>query len=76
MDIAPISVEITCLFCDSPLTGEEDANFESGDMIECAECGESNDYDSVLEVAKEKGMTKMTEKVQTAIEKEFSKLFK
>lgn len=76
MDIEPITVELTCLFCDSVLSGDEDAEFESGDMIQCAECSENNDYDSVLEVAKEKGVAAMEKKAKEAIEKEFSKLFK
>lgn len=76
MEVEPVEVIILCLFCDSPLVGEEDAEFETGDMIKCTGCGEGNDYDSVLEVAKEKGMVEMEKRASKAIEKELSKLFK
>ena len=76
MEIEPVEVNLLCLFCDSPLLGNEDADFESGDMIKCSECDEENDYDSVLEVAKEKGVTEMEKRAKSAIEKELSKLFK
>ena len=39
-------------------------------------CGEDNDYDSVLEVAKEEGMEKMKGAVQDQLEKDFKGLFK
>lgn len=45
-----------CLFCDAALTGPENSTFESGDLITCPECGEGNDFDSVVEVAKEKSL--------------------
>lgn len=76
MDIEPISITLNCLFCDSALKGKEDAEFESGDMIKCTECGEENDYDSILDVAKEKGISEMTKKAKNAFEKELSNIFK
>jgi len=48
------TIEVLCLFCHSTLTADEDMEFESGDLIKCNSCGEMNDYDSVVEVAKEK----------------------
>lgn len=49
-------IEVKCLFCNSTLTGPDDAKYESGDLIRCSECGEGNDFDSVVEVAKEQGI--------------------
>jgi hypothetical protein len=34
------------------------------DMIGCNESGESSDYDSVIEVAKEKGIAEISKEVQ------------
>lgn len=34
----------------------ESQKYQSGDMFKCSECGELNDYDSVLVVAKEQGI--------------------
>ncbi|MEB3310899.1 MAG: hypothetical protein VKJ02_11755 [Snowella sp.] len=65
-------ITLLCLFCDSALQGDENAEFKSGDMIKCVSCGELNDYDSVIEVAKEKGI----DKVKSQIEAELKKLFK
>lgn len=44
------------LFCGVPPQGPEDAEYSSGDLIECLECGEGNDFDSVVAVAAEKGI--------------------
>lgn len=76
MDIDPISIELRCLFCDAVLQGPDDSEFESGDLIECLSCGEGNDYDSVIEVAKEKGVDQMTNEVEAQLDKTFKKLFK
>jgi len=65
-----------CLFCQTPLQAEEGASFESGDMIKCASCGESNDYDSVIEVAKEKGIEKVKSQVEAELKKSLKGLFK
>jgi len=76
MDIPSFEVELVCLFCGSPLKGPVDAQYTSGDLIECNECHELNDYDSVLEVAKEKGIKQVKEKAQEHIQNEFKDLFK
>jgi hypothetical protein len=76
MDIPKLTVTLKCLFCGSPLEGPEDAHYNSGDLIQCTTCGEQNDFDSVLEVAKEEGMAKMKEAVQEQLHKEFKGLFK
>ena len=66
------TIEALCLFCNTALTSEEGEESHSGDLIKCNNCGELNDYDSVVEVAKEKGV----EKVKTEMEKELSKTMK
>jgi hypothetical protein len=71
MNIDPINVQLKCLFCDSVLTGKEGASFDSGDLIPCAQCGEGNDYDSVLEVAKQKGVSAMKKKLIAELKKGF-----
>jgi hypothetical protein len=71
-----ISITLACLFCGLPLEGPDDASYSSGDLIKCQKCGEENDYDSVIEVAKEKGMAQMKDIVEGAIAKEFKGMFK
>lgn len=76
MDIPELTVTLKCLFCGSALEGPEDAEYNSGDLIKCTKCGEGNDYESVLEVAKEEGMARMKDVVQVQLQKEFKGLFK
>lgn len=66
------TVALTCLFCDSDLKKEENQKFQSGDMIKCKNCGQENDYDSLIEIAKEKG----TELVKSEVKNEIKKMFK
>lgn len=76
MDIPAFEVTLVCLFCGAPLKGPEDAEYFSGDLIECRQCGEQNDYDSVLEVAKEKGMEHVKETAEEQLRNKFKDLFK
>jgi hypothetical protein len=76
MDIPELTVNLKCLFCGSALEGPEDIEYVSGDMMKCTKCGEDNDFDSVMEVAKEEGIEKMKGIVQEQLEKEFKNLFK
>ena len=55
---------------------EEGKEYQSGDMKECRECHEINDYDSLMEVAKEVGLERMKKEVDKALKNEFKKLFK
>lgn len=66
------SITVRCLFCKAPLQAEESAEFSSGDMIKCDSCGELNDYDSVVDVAKEEAM----ERVKANVESEIKDIFK
>lgn len=78
MNIIPdkISITLVCLFCGVPLEGPDNASYSSVDLIKCQKCGEENDYDSVIEVAEEKGMAQMKDILEGAIAKEFKGMFK
>lgn len=65
-----------CLFCQAPLQAEEYAELNSGDLIKCESCGELNDYNSVIEVAKEKGVEKVKSQVEAELEKTIKNIFK
>lgn len=69
-------ITVLCLFCQAPLQADENAEYESGDMIKCDSCGELNDYDSVIEVAKEKAIDKVKSQVEAELHKKMKKLFK
>jgi phage FluMu protein Com len=76
MNIPKFTVNLRCHFCGSVLEGPEDAEYHSGDLIKCTKCGEDNDYDSVLEVAKKEGIKKAKGAVQEQLQKQFNGLFK
>lgn len=78
MEIEPIHVALRCLFCDATFTDKdvEKKKPESGDLITCAACGQGNDYDSVMEVAKEKGVAEIKDAVKSQLADEFKKIFK
>jgi len=76
MDIPEFTVRLKCLFCGETLEVPEDAEYQAGDLINCTKCGEENDYDSVLEVAKEEGMGQVKEMVEDQLQKQFKGLFK
>ena len=78
MEIEPIHVALRCLFCDAAFTDKdvEKKEPESGDLITCGACGQGNDYDSVREVAKEKGAAEMKKILKKKFAEEFKKLFK
>ena len=71
-----IQITLLCLFCGAPLEGPDDAEYSSGDLIKCNKCEELNDYDSVIEVAKEKGIEQLSGHVEDHIKKELGKFFK
>ena len=70
------TIEALCLFCNAVLTSEEGKEFDSGDLIKCNNCGEMNDYDSVVEVAKEKGVDKVESEIEKELHKTMKNLFK
>ncbi len=71
-----IDITVVCLFCQAPLQVEKGIEFKSGDLMKCGTCGERNDYDSVIEVAKEEGIRTVTKQVKDDLAKTFKNLFK
>lgn len=76
MEIPELKITLKCLFCGSTLKGPEDAEYHSGDLIKCTECGEENDFDSVLDVAKEEGIETMKGVLQEQLQEKFKDIFK
>ena len=70
------SISLKCLFCDCPLERESDAEFKSGDLLKCQECGELNDYDALIKVASDEGKELATNYAKSEIEKMLKKAFK
>lgn len=70
------SVELKCLFCDCPLEGDATKEYVSGDMLECQNCHEINDYDALIDVAAEEGKGLATEYVKKEMEKILKGVFK
>ncbi len=71
MNIPEILVNLKCLFCNSPVEKLKGSRLNSGDLFKCSQCGESNDYDSVLEVAKAEAKTIIKSSIHEALKKEF-----
>ncbi len=76
MDDFTLTIELKCLFCDSVLQGDTEKELESGDMIKCLECEELNDYDSVLDIAKEEGLEKVKEQALGEVTSRLKGIFK
>ena len=53
MDTVTFTVTGKCLSCGAPLNVPQGEEYSSGDLIECLECGEKNDYDMVREATRE-----------------------
>ena len=71
----PIHIALVCLFCGANLKGPEDAHYSSGDLIKCQECGEHNDYESVLEAAKEMGIAQVKQDIEKQLRDEIKNIF-
>ena len=67
------NIKMKCLFCKSEQfeLPKEDYQPSHGEMIKCANCGKLNDYESMGNVAKEKGMEMVKEEVEKAIKNTF-----
>lgn len=76
MEFEDIRITLRCLFCKSNLTGNEDKEYTSGDLIECKECGELNDYDSLIEVAIEVGKKKLKDMIEIDLKDRFKNILK
>ncbi len=75
MKIEPVHITLVCLFCRAELKGSEDASYSPGTLIKCKECGEENDYESVVEVAKEKGVAQIKQDLEDQLKNEFKNIF-
>jgi redox-regulated HSP33 family molecular chaperone len=64
-------IELKCFFCDHILVSEENKKFQSGDLILCSNCNKGNDYDSLIEVAKEKGIELIKDDLNDYFKKTF-----
>jgi hypothetical protein len=70
------TITLTCLFCDSPLQKEANQEVQSGDFIKCKNCDQDNDYDSLISIAKEKGLELVKDDLNDEIKKMFKKFGK
>ncbi len=71
------SIKMYCLFCKSEQFELPDENYQPshGEMIKCANCGRLNDYTSMFQITKEKGMQIAKEEAEKVI-KDFPKKFR
>ena len=71
------TMKLQCLFCKSTdfIIPYETYAPQSGEQIQCANCGKTNDYDSLLRVVKRKGSEWVEEQVKAEMDK-FSKKIK
>lgn len=69
-------MELKCLFCDCILEGDQEKEYASGDLLKCQECGELNDYDSLVEIAIDEGQAKVAEYAHEEIQKMLKNIFK
>lgn len=70
------TVELKCLFCDCPLEGDTEKEYSSGDMLQCQNCDELNDYDALIDVAADEGKAIVADYAKSEIEKMLKKAFK
>ncbi|OYQ75964.1 hypothetical protein [Wohlfahrtiimonas chitiniclastica] len=70
-----LQISLKCLFCNQTLKGDVEQSYKltSGDLITCSECGELNDYDSVLEIAKKTGIEQLKKNVLDDLRNSFRK---
>ena len=76
MNNKKFTISLKCLFCDSELQNDSEIEFSSGDMLECKECGELNDYDALVDVAVDEGKELVEKYAKEEIEKMLKKTFK
>ena len=70
------SVSLKCLFCGCELKDDDKQEHRSGDLIKCHLCGELNDFDSCVDVAKNEGYEKAKALAELKIKSAISKIFK
>ena len=64
------------MVCRAVLTADSEIELKSGDLIVCSNCGESNDYQSVIDVAREKGIEEVKKDFRDEIRRTLGKTFK
>jgi hypothetical protein len=69
-------ISLKCLFCGCDLKGDTEKKPTSGDMLKCQDCGELNDYDSLLEIAIEEGKALEIKAIKDDLSKSLKGLFK
>lgn len=73
---APASVTCLCLYCQSPLEDKHGKQPKEGDLIECAHCGNLNDFSSVVAEAKERAEAQVKLTIEQNLNNLTAKLFK
>ena len=76
MEDKEFRITVKCLFCGCDLKGDTERKYQSGDMLKCQECGELNDYDSLIEVAVEEGKASVGDYANKEIAKMLKDIFK
>tara|TARA_B100000700_G_scaffold1794_1_gene2212 strand:+ start:5399 stop:5629 length:231 start_codon:yes stop_codon:yes gene_type:complete len=76
MENKEFTIPLKCLFCDCELQGDLEKEFSSGDMLQCQECGELNDYDALIDVAADESKELAQKYAIAEIEKMLKKAFK
>lgn len=76
MENKTFNISLKCLFCGCELKGDPEKQYASGDMIKCTQCEEMNDYNSLQEVALEKGKGEVFQHTKGEISKMLKKTFK
>jgi Mg2+ and Co2+ transporter CorA len=76
MDDLNYTIQLKCLFCDSVLEGDSKKELSSGDMVKCQNCNELNDYDALIDVAHDEGLTLVKNELNDQMKKIFGKRFK
>ena len=76
MDDPHTQINMKCLVClsDQFVLPSEGYQYVSGDQVTCGNCGRTNDYDSLLRVAKKRGVEWAEQEAQKLMEKETKKL--
>lgn len=71
----PDSISLQCVFCMATafVMPCDDYQPKSCEMLVCANCGRSNDYDSLMRVATENAMEIMKERTEKALKDAFKK---
>jgi hypothetical protein len=75
------TLKLECLFCKSTdfIVSDKDYVPQPGEQIRCANCGRTNDYDSLMRVVKRKGADWAEEQATKGMDdfaKKLGKIFK